>query len=329
MTGVLTEDDMELVTAAVGIAVPAGSTAVLVKILYLSVDPYMRIRMRNHLEPNYIPDFVPGEVMATLGVSKVVASGHPDFKTGDHVWGMMGCEEYTLVSHPESLFKINHPEFPLSYYIGVLGMTGLSAYAGFFDVAKPKKGDYVFVSAASGAIGQLVGQLAKIKGCYVVGSAGSDEKVNLLKTKFGFDDAFNYKKEQDLNATLKRCFPQGIDIYFENVGGAMLDTVLLNMRIRGQIVACGMISQYNLERPEGIRNLFSIVTKRIRMEGFIVLDYFGTYRKFEEEMAGYIKEGKIACVEDVAEGIENVPAELIGLFSGSNVGKKLVIIAQE
>lgn len=177
-------------------------------------------------------------------------------------------------------------------------MPGLTAYAGFFDVSKPKKGDYVFVSSASGAVGQLVGQLTKITGCYVVGSAGSDEKVNLLKTKFGFDDAFNYKKEEDLNTALKRCFPQGIDIYFENVGGTMLATVLLNMRMNGWIAVCGMISQYNLEQPNGAPNLFCLVAKRIRMEGFMVLDYFGTYNKFEEEIAGYLKEGKITGRED-------------------------------
>ncbi|KAM0879548.1 hypothetical protein ACQ4PT_034155 [Festuca glaucescens] len=208
-------------------------------------------------------------------------------------------------------------------------MPGLTAYAGFFDVAKPKKGEYVFVSAASGAVGQLVGQLAKITGCYVVGTAGSDEKVNLLKTKFGFDDAFNYKKEQDLNAALKRCFPEGIDIYFENVGGAMLDAVLLNMRLHGRVSMCGLISQYNLEEPEGVRNLFCIVAKRIRMEGFMVTEYFGTYSKFEEEMAGYLKEGKITYVEDVAEGIESVPAALIGIFYGRNIGKQLVAVARE
>ncbi|KAM0833843.1 hypothetical protein ACQ4PT_064016 [Festuca glaucescens] len=208
-------------------------------------------------------------------------------------------------------------------------MPGLTAYAGFFDVAKPKKGEYFFVSAASGAVGQLVGQLAKITGCYVVGSAGSDEKVNLLKTKFGFDDAFNYKKEKDLNAALKRCFPEGIDIYFENVSGAMLDAVLLNMRLHGRVSMCGLISQYNLEQPEGVRNLFCIVTKRIRMEGFMVTEYFGTYSKFEEEMAGYLKEGKITYVEDVAQGIEKVPAVLIGIFYGRNIGKQLVAVARE
>ncbi|KAG2615397.1 hypothetical protein PVAP13_3NG060400 [Panicum virgatum] len=204
VTGFPSEDDMEVVTATARLAVPPGSTAMVVKNLYVSCDPYMRGRMTKHERPSYVPDFVLGEVLVNFGVSRVIASGHPDFKVGDLVWGMTGWEEYTLVPKPESFFKINHPELPLSYYTGVLGMPGLTAWAGFFDVGKPKKGDYVFVSAASGAVGQLVGQLAKLTGCYVVGSAGSDEKVNLLKTKFGFDEAFNYKKEQDLDAALKR-----------------------------------------------------------------------------------------------------------------------------
>ncbi|XP_062204149.1 2-alkenal reductase (NADP(+)-dependent)-like [Phragmites australis] len=329
VTGHLTEDDMEVVTGAARLAVPPGSAAVVLKNLYVSCDPYMRGRMTKHETPSYVPDFVPGEVLVNFGVSKVVASGHPDFKVGDLVWGITGWEEYTLIPNPESLFKINHPELPLSYYTGVLGMTGLAAWAGFFDVGKPKKGDYVFVSAASGAVGQIVGQLAKLKGCYVVGSAGSDEKVNLLKTKFGFDDAFNYKEAQDLNAALKRCFPEGIDIYFENVGGPTLDAVLLNMRSHGRIPACGMISQYNREQPEGMRNLSSVVAKRLRIEGFMVSDYIGEYRRFEEEMVGYLKEGKVSYVEDVAEGLEKAPAALIGLYSGRNVGKQVVAVARE
>uniref|UniRef100_A0A453LC65 Enoyl reductase (ER) domain-containing protein n=1 Tax=Aegilops tauschii subsp. strangulata TaxID=200361 RepID=A0A453LC65_AEGTS len=214
VTGFPTEDDMELVPATARLAVPPGSAAVVLKNLYLSCDPYMRSRMSRHDEPSYVPDFVQGEVLTALGVSKVVESGHQDYKPGDLVWGMTGCEEYTLITNLESHFKINHPELPLSYYTGVLGMPGFTAYAGFFEVAKPKKGDYVFVSAASGAVGQLVGQLAKITGCYVVGSAGSDEKVNLLKTKFGFDNAFNYKKEQDLTATLKRLIASSSTIFF-------------------------------------------------------------------------------------------------------------------
>ncbi|CAM0949213.1 unnamed protein product [Alopecurus aequalis] len=303
VTGFPTEDDMEILTGTVCLAVPPGSGSVMLKNLYVSCDPYMRTGMSEHMDAACVDPFVLGEALTIFGVSKVVASGHQDFKAGDLVWGWIGCEEYSLITHPENLFKINHPELPLSYYTGVL--------------------------AASGAVGQLVGQLAKMTGCYVVGSAGSDEKVNLLKTKFGFDEAFNYKKEHDLNAALKRCFPEGIDIYFENVGGAMLEAVLLNMRVKGRIVVCGMISQYNLEKPDGAPNLFCMVIKRIRMEGFAVSDYYGTYTKFEEEMAGYLKEGKITFIEDIYEGIEKVPAALIGLFSGRNVGKQLVSIARE
>ncbi|XP_052137769.1 2-alkenal reductase (NADP(+)-dependent)-like [Oryza glaberrima] len=329
-TGLPSEDDMEVVTAKTTLAVPAGSEAVMVKNLYVSCDPYMRGRMTRHEVPSYVPDYVPGEVITNCGVMKVVSSGHPDFKAGDLVWGVTGWEEYTLVNNPKPyLHKINYPEFPLSYYTGVLGIAGLTAYGGFFEVSKPKKGDYVFVSAASGAVGQIVGQLAKITGCYVVGSAGSDEKVKLLKTKFGFHDAFNYKKELDLEGALKRCFPEGIDIYFDNVGGAMLDAVLPNMRIGGKITACGMISQYNLERPDGVRNLFYFVSKSLRMEGFLVSNYIAIYHRYEKEMAGYLREGKVVYVEDIVEGLEAAPAALMGLFTGRNVGKQLVAIAWE
>uniref|UniRef100_A0A0D9XXX4 Enoyl reductase (ER) domain-containing protein n=1 Tax=Leersia perrieri TaxID=77586 RepID=A0A0D9XXX4_9ORYZ len=328
-TGIPSEDDMEIVTAETTLAVPAGSSAVVVKNLYLSCDPIMRFRMTRREVPSFVPDYVPGEVMDNVGVMRVMSSGHSDFKAGDLVWGVTGWEEYTLMNNPESLFRINYPEFPLSYYTSVLGSPGLSAYAGFFDVSKPKKGENVFISAASGAVGQIVGQLAKITGCYVVGSAGSDYKVNLLKTKFGFDDAFNYKNEPDLETALRRFFSEGIDIYFENVGGAMLDAVLPNMRMGGRITACGMISQYNLERPEGVHNLLYIITKNLRMEGFLLPKYFSVYGRFEEEMAGYLREGKIVCVEDIAKGLNAAPAALIGLFTGHNIGKQLVAITHD
>ncbi|KAG0492201.1 hypothetical protein HPP92_005599 [Vanilla planifolia] len=166
-------------------------------------------------------------------------------------------------------------------------------------------------------------------GCYVVGSAGSQEKIDLLKNKFGFDDAFNYKEEQDLNAALKRCFPDGIDIYFENVGGAMLDAVLLNMRNHGRIAVCGLISQYNLTEKDSIHNLFCIVSKRIRMQGFIEPDHKHLYPLFLEVIIQYIREGKVVYVEDIAQGIEKAPSALIGLFSGRNVGKQVVQVAHE
>ncbi|KAL5783966.1 hypothetical protein ACOSQ2_006358 [Xanthoceras sorbifolium] len=178
-----------------------------------------------------------------------------------------------------------------------VGMPGITAWAGFYEICAPKKGEYVYISAASGAVGQLVGQFAKLFGCYVVGSAGSEEKVELLKKKFGFDDAFNYKEEHDLDAALKRRFPQGIDIYFEHVGGKMLDAVLPNMRTFGRIAACGMISQYNLEHPEGVYNMTNVVTKRIHIQGLLAFDYFPQYAKFLEVVLPSVREGKVVYVE--------------------------------
>ncbi|CAI9108404.1 OLC1v1007986C1 [Oldenlandia corymbosa var. corymbosa] len=304
----------------------SSSGQVLVKNLYLSCDPYMRNRM-SKTEGSYIDSFTPDSPIGGYGVGKVLDSTHPDFQKGDLIWGFTGWEEYSIVSPAQfSHFKIEHTDVPLSYYTGILGMPGMTAYAGFFKVCSPKKGEKVFISAASGAVGQLVGQFAKSFGCYVVGSAGSKEKVDLLKSKLGFDDAFNYKEEQDLVAALKRYFPEGIDIYFENVGGKMLDAVLLNMNNHGRIAACGMISQYNREEPEGAQNLFCVVTKRIRMEGFLVFDYYDQYPEFLEMILPLIREGKITYIEDIVEGLENAPSALIGLFLGRNVGKQVVAI---
>ncbi|KAJ1395455.1 hypothetical protein SESBI_33413 [Sesbania bispinosa] len=204
-------------------------------------------------------------------------------------------------------------------------MSGMTAYGGFFEVGSPKKGEKVFVSAASGAVGQLVGQFAKLTGCYVVGSAGTKEKVDLLKNKFGYDEAFNYKDEPDLNEALKRYFPEGIDINFENVGGKILDAVLLNMRVHGRIPLCGMISQYNLTQFEGVTNLTNLILKRVRMEGFVATDFYHLYPKFLELVLPHIREGKVVYVEDIAEGLENGPAALVGLFNGHNVGKQVVV----
>ncbi|KAH7670862.1 2-alkenal reductase (NADP(+)) protein [Dioscorea alata] len=330
ITGFVKETDMELITSdTIQLKLPEGSPGLIVKNLYLSCDPYMRSCMSKHDEPNYVPEFVAGSVITGLGVSKVVYSGHTDFSVGDFVWGVIGWEEYSVITNPESFSKIKDTDVPLSYYTGILGVPGLTAYIGFYEICAPKKGEYVFVSAASGAVGQLVGQFAKLMGCYVVGSAGSDEKVDLLKSKFDFDEAFNYKKEPDFNAALKRYFPEGIDIYFENVGGAMLDAVLLNMRPHGRISACGMISQYNLEKPEGVHNLMHIIANRIRFKGFLIFYYHHRYYEFVEKIIPDIKQGKIKYVEDKVEGLENGPAALISLFKGLNVGKKLVVIAHE
>ncbi|XP_042509365.1 2-alkenal reductase (NADP(+)-dependent)-like [Macadamia integrifolia] len=318
--GALKETHMVYSTSTTHLEVPQGSKAILVKNIYLACDPYARSLM------TYIQ---PGMAIPGYGVAKVLDSDYPDFKEGDFVWGVTTWEEYSLIKEPESMFKIHNTDVPLSYYTGILGMPGLTAYVGFFELCSPKKGDYVFVSSASGGVGQIVGQFAKLMGCYVVGSAGSDDKVELLKNKFGFDEAFNYKKEQDLDAALKRYFPNGIDIYFENVGGKMLDAVLLNMSLHGHIATCGMISQYNLEQPEGVHNLMNLITKRIRMEGFVVSDYYHLYPKFVDFTLQYIKEGKVVYVEDITEGIESGPSALIRLFAGHVVGKPVIRVSHE
>ncbi|XP_076908146.1 2-alkenal reductase (NADP(+)-dependent)-like [Bidens hawaiensis] len=323
------ESDMLIVTSdTINLNLPEGSNAVLVKNLYLSCDPYIRGRM-SKTKGSYIDSFTPGSPIEGLGVAKVLESGHSNFKKGDLVWGGTRWEEYSVLNAPETLFKIEQTDVPLSYYTGILGMPGMTAYAGFYEVCSPKKGEYVFVSAASGAVGQLVGQFAKLLGCYVVGSAGTKEKVDLLKNKFGYDEAFNYKEEQDLDAALKRYFPDGIDIYFENVGGKMLDAVLPNMRLNSRISVCGMISQYNQEQGDGVRNLFHIITKSVLMKGFIVTHFYHMYPKYMEMVMPLIKQGKICYIEDIAEGLESAPTALVGLFSGRNVGKQVVVVARE
>jgi len=314
---------------------PPGS--VLVRNLYLSCDPYMRPKMSRPLRESYTAAFVPGAVITGYGVARVLDSSDPRLAPGDLVWGITGWEDYSVVRPPTTalLAKISHHGggggVPLSYYTGILGMPGLTAYVGFHEICAPKAGEAVFVSAASGAVGQLVGQFARLAGCRVVGSAGTAEKVELLRARFGFHDAFNYKEEPDLAAALRRRFPEGIDIYFENVGGAMLDAVLLNMRVRGRIAVCGLISQYNLKDGEkdAVRNLSAVVAKRLRLQGFIEPDHKHLYPKYEAWVLPYIRDGTLAYVEDVAEGLESAPGALIGLFHGRNVGKQLVRVADD
>ncbi|GLJ32593.1 hypothetical protein SUGI_0655780 [Cryptomeria japonica] len=302
VTGMPEESDMSLKYNKLTLQLSDVSQDVLVKNLYLSCDPYMRFRMANNV-PNSAP-FMPGSVITGFGISKHYTRRH-------------------------QLEKIKYTDVPLSYYLGVLGMPGLAAYVGFYEVSSPKKGESVYISAAAGAVGQLVGQFAKLLGCYVVGSAGTQQKVDLLKDRFGFDEAFNYKEESDLNATLKRYLPNGIDIYFENVGGDILESVLENMNVHGRIAVCGMISQYNLEEGKGIKNLRQLIYKRIKMEGFCEPDYLHMYPEFVEKVRGYLKEGKIVYIEDTADGLENAPSAFVGLFHGKNIGKQIVHICDE
>ncbi|KAL4574680.1 hypothetical protein LXL04_021516 [Taraxacum kok-saghyz] len=324
------ETDMELkLGSPMKLEAPKGSNAVLVKNLYLSCDPYMRGRMRD-FNRSYMPPFSPGSAVEGLGVSKVVDSDDPNFKKGDFVAGITNWEEYTLIHKTSELRKIQQDDgIPLSYHVGLLGMPGFTAYVGFYEVCAPKKGDYVYVSAASGAVGQLVGQLAKLHGCYVVGSAGTSQKVELLKNKLGFDDAFNYKDELDLESALTRYFPQGIDIYFDNVGGEMLDATLANMRAHGRVAVCGMVSQNTRTDTQSFRNMFSVISKRITIKGFLQSDFIHLYHRFLEDITSYYKEGKIVYIENMNHGLESAPTAFVGLFSGKNVGKQVICVASE
>eukprot|EP01018_Ginkgo_biloba_P011404 Gb_28527 [translate_table: standard] len=321
------ECDFLLKSSALSLQLEEGSQDVLVKNLYLSIDPYQRARMKDYSSSHKSPfasPLTPGLVIDTYGAGIVIVSNHPEFKEGDFVVGFTGTEEYSIIPGETLLRKINFTDIPLSYYVGVLGLTGFTAYAGLYNVCCPKKGDRVFISAASGAVGHLAGQFAQLVGCYTVGSAGSKQKVDLLKNKLGFDDAFNYKEEPDLKAALKRCFPNGIDIYFENVGGDMLDAVIENMNDHGRIAICGVISQYNTDETKGISDLIQLVYKRIKMQGFLAADYLNIFPEFIDKAHDLLKEGKIQCLEDISDGLENVPSAFVGLFEGKNVGKKVI-----
>jgi len=303
-----------------------GDGEVLIRNLYMSVDPYMRGRMREG--KSYTAGFELGEVMQAGMVGKVIESRDANLPEGTYVSGMLGWEEYSVASG-KAVMKVDPKLAPLSYYLGVLGMPGMTAWYGLTQIGKPKEGETVYVSAASGAVGQVVGQIAKIKGCRVTGSVGDDDKLNYILNELGFDAGFNYKTVDSYGAGLRECCPDGIDVYFENVGGEMLDAVLARINPFARIVACGMISQYNLENPEGVKNLMAMVGNRVLMQGFIVSDHFDMMPQFHQEMAGWIGEGKIKYRETVTQGIDNAPAAFIGMLKGENFGKAVVQIAED
>lgn len=297
---------------------------VLLRVTYVSVDPYMRGRMRDVV--SYAEPVKIGEVMTGGAVAAVVESRNPVYQAGDIVEGMLGWQQYAVSSGAE-LRKIDPSLAPVSTALGVLGMPGLTAYFGLLDICDPRPGETVVVSGAAGAVGTLVGQIAKIRGCRVVGVAGSDEKVRYLLNDLGFDAAFNYKTTSDYLKKLAGLCPDGIDVYFDNVGGAITDAVLMLINIKARVSICGQISQYNLEKPErGPRLLWTLIVKRARMEGFLVFEYADRYQEGLTQMARWLKEGKIKYREQFAEGIENVPSAFIGMLGGANIGKQLVRI---
>ncbi len=299
---------------------------VLLKTLYLSVDPYMRGRM--NASRSYAANVEHNEVMVGGVISEVIESRHSHFQVGDIVNANTGWQEYAA-SGTDGLRKIDPSIAPISTGIGILGMPGLTAYFGLLEVGKLQDGETVFVSGAAGAVGSAVGQIAKIRGCRVVGSAGTDEKIDYITDELGFDAGFNYKNATDYQAKLAELCPDGIDVYFDNVGGQITDAVFPNLRVKGRVVICGQISQYNLENPEtGPRFLWHLITQRARIEGFLVFEFADRYAEALPQMAEWIKQGKLKYRETIAEGgIEKAPAAFISMLKGGNIGKQLVKIA--
>jgi NADPH-dependent curcumin reductase CurA len=295
-----------------------GPDQVLVENLYLSLDPAMRGWMND--ARSYIAPVALGEVMRALGVGKVVASQHPDFKAGDHVCGAVGVQDYFL-GEPRGFHKVDPDSAPLPLYLSALGMTGMTAYFALLDVGQPKAGETVVISGAAGAVGGVAGQIARIKGCRVVGIAGGAEKCRYLVEQLGFDGAIDYKTE-NLHAALKRECPDGVDVYFDNVGGDILDTVLTRINRKARIVICGAISQYNnKEAVKGPANYLALLVNRARMEGMVVFDYAPRYGEAVKDIAGWLASGELKSKEDVVTGLESFPETLGKLFSGENFGK--------
>jgi len=321
-TGWVTEDNFALTEEP--IPEPAEGQ-VLVRNVFMSVDPYMRGRM-NDIK-SYVPPFQIGEVLQASVVGQVVSSRFEDIAEGDYVTGMLGWENFS-VCDGRTLRKVHPGLAPLSYHLGILGMPGMTAYVGLMSIAQAKRGDNVFVSAASGAVGSIVGQLAKIHGCRVAGSAGSDDKVALLGEEFGYDAGINYRTSESLADSVREACPNGIDVLFENVGGEIFEVALWNMRDYGRVALCGMIASYNDEEPQpGPRGMAIIIGRRLTIQGFIVTDHPEACQEYVVKAVGWLKEGKLKYRETVAEGVENAPQAFLDLLKGRNVGKQIVQLA--
>lgn len=320
--GLPDESNFECVTAPVPVA---GEGEVLRRTIYLSVDPYMRGRMSD--QKSYAEGAKLGEVMVGQTVSRVIESKNPRFGAGDFVLTNDGWQEYA-VSDGKGLRKIDPSVAPVSWYLGILGMPGLTAYVALLDIGKPKPGETVVVSAAAGAVGSVAGQIAKIKGCRVIGIAGSNEKCRYLVETLGFEAAINYRTE-DLADSVRRVCPSGVDVYVDNVGGAVLQAVMQCLNVHARIPLIGLISQYNDTKMRPGPNLLPLLVNRALIQGMIVTDHAARAPEFLRDMSAWIREGRIQYREDVVQGLENAPRALIGLFAGENIGKRIVQVSQD
>ncbi|MGB5980803.1 MAG: NADP-dependent oxidoreductase [Nonlabens sp.] len=295
---------------------------ILLKTLFISVDPYMRGRMRD--EKSYVEPFELNKPIESALVAQVVESKSDRFKEGDYVTGMLQWKEFQT-SDGKNLRKVDKEQAPLSANLGVLGMTGLTAYFGLTDIGEPKEGETLLVSGAAGAVGSIVGQIGKIKGCRVVGIAGSDEKIELIQDKFNFDAGINYKKTEDMTEAINKQALDGVDVYFDNVGSYTLDAAMNNINRFGRVINCGAISLYNeTEQPTGPRLETTIVKQSIKMQGFIVRNYQDRFEEGIKQLGSWLKDGKLKYEETIVEGFENTPQAFIDLFDGKNKGKMVV-----
>ena len=295
-----------------------------VQLLYISLDPAMRMWINE--ARSYLPPVGIGEVMRALGLGVVTASRNPRFAVGDHVTGAFGMQEYALTDG-RGVRKVDAKLAPLPKYLSVLGMPGMTAYFGLLDTGQPKPGESVVVSAAAGAVGSIVGQIARIKGCRVIGIAGGREKCTYIAQELGFDAAIDYKNE-DVKKSLRKHCPNGIDVYFDNVGGAILDAALAQIGMGARIVICGAISQYCSTVPvAGPSNYLSLISNRAIMKGMLVLDYVDRYAQAGAEMAAWMTAGKLKSREDIVEGLETFPETLLKLFKSENSGKLMLKVA--
>ena len=311
-------DDWQIDSVAVN---QPGEGEFLGEVLYISLDPAMRGWINEG--KSYVEPVGLGEVMRAGGVVRVIESRHPDFAVGDHVVGMSGAQKF-WVSNGKGVKKVYPDLAPLPRYLGALGMPGMTAYFGILEVGELKEGDTVLVSGAAGAVGALVGQIASLKGCRVIGIAGGEEKCRYITEELGFDGAVDYKTESLQPAVRKLC-PDGIDVYFDNVGGETLDVALSILRLNARVVICGAISQYNkTTAPSGPKNYLSLLVNRAKMEGFIVFDFAARYSGAIRDMSRWIDEGRLQAREHIVEGLETFPETLLMLFDGRNQGKLII-----
>jgi NADPH-dependent curcumin reductase len=295
-----------------------------VKLSHLSIDPAMRGWMND--VPSYVPPVEIGAVMRALGVGRVMASEHPDFAIGDHVSGVFGVQEFAR-SDGSGVTKVDQSLAPLETYLGALGMTGLTAYFGLLDVGRLKDGETVVVSGAAGAVGSVAGQIAKLRGCRVIGIAGGPEKCGWIVDELAFDAAIDYKSE-DVRRALRERTPDRVHVYFDNVGGEVLDAVLTRLALGARIVICGGISQYNAQQARGPSNYLALIPARASMTGFLVFDYVARYPQAISELAEWLREGKLVSREQVIEGgVQAFPETLLKLFAGENVGKLVLAVS--